>query len=254
MNSKILSFFYSNIHSTNKEFMIITSNLESFLLSYSLIELKIDSDGFCFLGAIKTFFQRVFLIESPLEYVKNKIIDYFLNNKMTDNNNLIEFDSIGKFKNDLNLFFEEKEYGNKINKYIISKAANIFEIDFYILNTHTKTRTNKRNKNLIIYLNANKKIHGSNAIILQRECFEDANKHQFFHYNLILSIADSIDTEVNDGEIESYLIGCENSLSASDSSDSLHDPLDESDEELFDSTKKNLSLKNYEKGNIIVIF
>ena len=195
-----IQIFKARIYDYYFKFRII------FRISYSSIEFKIDSNGFCFLGSIKTFFQRVFLIESPLENVKNKIIDYFLNNKMTDNNNLIEFDSIGKFKNDLNLFFEEKEYGNEINEYIISKAANIFEIDFYILNTHTKTRTNKRNINLIIYLNANKKIHGSNAIILQRECFEDANKHQFFHYNLILSIADSIDTEVNDGEIESYLI------------------------------------------------
>jgi hypothetical protein len=139
------------------------------------------------------------------------------------------------FKLIIYLFFNlNKLYNINIVDYIVSSAASIFEIDIYILNTHT-SKKQERKITSINFLQANQK-YSTNVIILERELFEDAENQKCFHYNLIL------DSKSNKPLFD-YFSGSDQSLS-SESSD-LSDESNESEEE------KEMSIKIFNLINSI---
>lgn len=113
----------------------------------------------------------------------------------------------------------------------MSNAASIFEIDIYILNTHT-TEQDERKINSINYLQANQK-YSTNVIILERELFEDAEKQECFHYNLIL------EKKSNDHLFDYY---SESEQSLSSKSTDLSGESNESDESNKSEEKKEKSI------------
>lgn len=212
--NKVLS--YLRLEFNDKVSLVMKRNLESFYQEYKLTEIHINDDGLCFINAIQEFHKRILSIDITVDKIKSLIKFYFLENQIPIYEGLSDNEYTKQLEIELNIYFVEKNYQRDFVDYIINSAAAIFKTDIYILNTQTLMRSNKRTITVINYLKSNHSVPTSKAIIMTRECYEDGDNQQCYHYNLIVNQIIDENNKTED-KFENGFFTCNSSSSDSDS-------------------------------------